>query len=107
MEQIIFWEETFFTVAFVAYTAAALAFFAHVALKKDIMGKTAVLLTSAGFLIHTAAIVLRVIESGRLPFSNQFEFATSFTWGIVLCYLVLHYGTGLPQLEHLLCRLRF
>ena len=79
MEQIIFWEETLFTIAFIAYTAAALSFFVHVALKKELMGKIGVWLTSAGFLIHTAAIVLRVIESGRLPFSNQFEFATSFT----------------------------
>jgi cytochrome c-type biogenesis protein CcsB len=69
-----------------------LSFFVHVALKKELMGKIGVLLTSAGFVIHTAAIILRVIESGRLPFSNQFEFATSFTWGIVLCYLVLHYA---------------
>lgn len=92
MERIIFWEETLFTVAFIAYTLAALSFFVHVALKKELMGKIGVLLTSAGFVIHTAAIILRVIESGRLPFSNQFEFATSFTWGIVLCYLVLHYA---------------
>lgn len=34
---------------------------------------------------------LRIIESKRLPFSNQFEFANSFTWGIVLCYLVIYF----------------
>jgi len=89
---IIFLEELFFTLAFIGYTASAILFFLFVALKSEKVGKVAVILTTIGFMIHTIAIILRVIESGRLPFTNQFEFATSFAWGIVLCYLVLHYA---------------
>lgn len=89
---IIFFEELFFTLAFIAYTLSAIGFFVFVALKKESIGKIAVILATIGFVIHTTAMILRVIESGRLPFSNQFEFATSFTWGIVMCYLVLHYA---------------
>ncbi len=89
---IVYFEEIAFTVAFIAYTLSAVGFFIYVALKNEKIGKIAVTLATAGFIIHTLAMILRVIESGRLPFSNQFEFATSFTWGIVLCYLFLHYA---------------
>ena len=40
------------------------------------------------FLVHTAALAVRSIGAGRLPFSNQYEFATSFAWGIALAYLI-------------------
>lgn len=43
----------------------------------------------AGFVLHTAALVLRTIHAGWLPFSNQYEFATTFAWGIVLCFLLM------------------
>lgn len=88
---IIFFEELFFTIAFIAYTIAALSFFILVALKTEKVEKIAIYITILGFIIHTIAIILRIVESGRLPFSNQFEFATSFTWGIVLCFIVLHF----------------
>ncbi len=92
MSDLVLYEQAFFTIAFILYTASAIGFFVFLAMKKEKVGSSAVNLAVLGFAIHTIAIVLRVIESGRLPFSNQFEFATSFTWGIVLCYLVLHYA---------------
>lgn len=84
-------EEAAFMLAFILYTASSIAFFVHVALKKDKVGQYAIWAATIGFLVHNVAIIARIIESQRLPFSNQFEFANSFTWGIVLCYLVLHY----------------
>jgi len=53
------------------------------------LGGAATLLAAAGFMLHTAALILRTLEGGRAPFSNQFEFASVFAWGIVLAYLVL------------------
>jgi cytochrome c-type biogenesis protein CcsB len=91
MTNLVQMEELFFMIAFAAYTISAIAFFVYVALKKDKVGKAAVMLTIGGFLFHNIAMVLRVMESGRLPFTNQFEFASSFTWGIVLCYIVIHF----------------
>lgn len=89
---IVYYEEMMFTLAFILYTISAIGFFVFIAMKNEKVGKVAIGITTAGFAVHTLAIILRVIESGRLPFSNQFEFATSFAWGIVLCYLVLHYA---------------
>lgn len=88
---IVYFEELFFTISFAVYILASLSFFIYLIAGNKNVGKFAVGTTVAGFLIHTTAMVLRIIESGRLPFSNQFEFANSFTWGIVLCYLVIHF----------------
>ncbi len=89
---IIYFEELFFTLAFVIYIVASLGFFLFLTSSKERVGKFAVNASLVGFIVHTTAMVLRVIESGRLPFSNQFEFANSFTWGIVLTYLVIHFA---------------
>ena len=88
---IVFLEEVIFTISFLIYIAASLGFFVFLAGGRYRVGKFAVNASLAGFIVHTLAMILRVAESGRLPFSNQFEFASSFTWGIVLCYLVIHF----------------
>lgn len=88
---IIYFEELLFTISFAIYIIAAIGFFIYLTFSKEDIGKYAVVASVAGFITHTIAMVLRVVESGRLPFSNQFEFANSFTWAIVLCYLVIHF----------------
>lgn len=88
---IIYFEELFFTIAFAIYILASIGFFIFISSAKEKVGKFTVITSIIGFGVHTVAIILRIIESGRLPFSNQFEFASSFTWGIVLCYLVIHF----------------
>ncbi len=87
----LFYEELFFMLAFAGYIVASIAFFVLLVSSKEKVGKFAVAATSVGFALHTVAMFVRIIESGRLPFSNQYEFANSFTWGIVLCYLAIHF----------------
>ncbi len=84
-------EENLFTIAFVLYIVASLSFFIFLASSKEKLGYMAVSVSLLGFFVHTMAMGARIIESGRLPFSNQYEFANSFTWGIVLCYLIIHF----------------
>jgi cytochrome c-type biogenesis protein CcsB len=91
MNDLIYLEELTFMIAFIAYLFAALSFILMVAFKKNIFEKIGVISTVLGFVVHTIAIILRVIESNRLPFSNQYEFATSFSWGIVLCFIVIYF----------------
>lgn len=88
---LVYFEELFFTISFIIYVIASISFFIYLAGGNKTVGKFAVSASLVGFVVHTIALILRIIESGRLPFSNQFEFATSFTWGIVLCYLVIHF----------------
>ena len=81
-------ENTLFTIVMLAYFAAMLLYFAFIAVKKDGVAKIAVALQAAGFVLHTAALVCRGIGAGRLPLTNQYEFATAFSWGLSLVSLV-------------------
>ncbi|MDO5626778.1 MAG: c-type cytochrome biogenesis protein CcsB [Mobilicoccus sp.] len=39
------------------------------------------------FAFLTISLVLRAVVTGHGPFTNQHEYAVSFSWGILLCYL--------------------
>lgn len=57
-------------------------------MKQEKLARVGQYVLLAGFVIHTAALIVRGIGAGRLPLSNQYEFATSFAWGIALCALI-------------------
>lgn len=80
-------ENTLFTIVMLVYFAAMILYFAFIAVKKDGVAKAAVALQAAGLALHTAALVCRGIGAGRLPLTNQYEFATSFAWGLSLVSL--------------------
>jgi len=63
--------------------------FLNMALKNKIMPRVIWIVFLAGFALHTAYLVQRGNIAGRLPMSNQFEFAMSFAWGVSLLYVVL------------------
>lgn len=81
-------ENTLFTIVMLAYFAAMLLYFAFIAVKKDALAKVAVGLQALGFILHTAALICRGIGAGRLPLTNQYEFATAFSWGLSLVSLI-------------------
>ncbi len=81
-------ENVLFTIVILAYFAAMILYFAFIAVRKDGVAKAAVALQCAGFALHTAALVCRGIGAGRLPLTNQYEFATCFAWGLCLVCLV-------------------
>ncbi|MDO4650480.1 MAG: cytochrome c biogenesis protein CcsA, partial [Eubacteriales bacterium] len=81
-------ENILFTVAMVLYFAAMFLYFVFFAVKSEKAGKIASCIMIVTFVIHTAALVTRGIGAGRLPLTNQYEFATSFAWGISLCFLI-------------------
>ena len=81
-------ENTLFTLVMLVYFAAMILYFAFVGLKKDTLARAAAILQSVGLLIHTAALICRGIGAGRLPLTNQYEFATSFAWGVCLVSLI-------------------
>ena len=63
-------------------------YFVFIAVKKDPVSKIAIGLQLSGLVLHTAALVFRGIGAGRLPLTNQYEFATSFAWGLSLVSLI-------------------
>lgn len=87
-EQFLSIENGLFTTVMVLYLAAMVLYFVFFAIKNEKPGKVAGWIMAIGFVLHTAALITRGIGAGRLPLTNQYEFATSFAWGICLCYLV-------------------
>ncbi|MCR5761317.1 MAG: c-type cytochrome biogenesis protein CcsB [Sphaerochaetaceae bacterium] len=81
-------ENTLFTIVMFSYLAAMLLYFFYVAIKKEGLSKVAFGIQIFGFVLHTAAIICRGIGAGRLPLTNQYEFATSFAWGLCLLSLI-------------------
>lgn len=81
-------ESVCFMGALAVYFAAAALYFVALVVKKEKAGRGAFLLSAVGFALHTVSIAARGINAGRLPFTNQYEFATCFAWGITLCFLL-------------------
>ena len=81
-------ENTLFTLVMLLYFAAMILYFTFIAVKKDGLSRVAVILQAVGLALHTAALICRGIGAGRLPLPNQYEFATSFAWGLSLVSLI-------------------
>ena len=75
--------------ALVLYFLCSVCQFIASALKKDKLGKIAFAIFLIAFLLHTGYLIARGFIAKRIPMSNQFEFATSFAWGISLLLIIL------------------
>ena len=84
-------ENVLFTVTMLLYVAAMVVYFLFIAARREGMAKVAVILQTAGFILHTAALIVRGVGAGRLPLTHQYEFATSFAWGLCLVSLIFVY----------------
>lgn len=83
-----------FNFATVAYLAAVVLYISYLAFRNEGIGKTASLVTYAGLILQTVALVFRWIESyqmgiGRVPLSNLYESLVFFTWSTVLIYVIV------------------
>lgn len=73
-----------FDVALTAYILAAAAAIASLAGRRDPLAAAALLLTQAGWVCHTAAVILRGVELGRLPFTSLPEMVSLVIWAAIL-----------------------
>ncbi|MGB4612933.1 MAG: c-type cytochrome biogenesis protein CcsB [Erysipelotrichaceae bacterium] len=81
-------ETMLFYGALIGYLLSMVLFILFFVNKNDKQGKYGRNILLIGFVIHTLALVVRTINTGRLPLSNQYEFATTFAWAIALCFLI-------------------
>lgn len=84
-------EPILFYTTLVLYLLAMCTYFIFFALKQEKLSKLSKFIFTVAFISHTLALVTRGIGAGRLPMTNQYEFASSFAWGIALCYLIFLY----------------
>jgi cytochrome c-type biogenesis protein CcsB len=85
-----------FGIATLAYLVAMVLYISYLAFRKKGIGTTATVVTVFGFLVQTAALLLRWYESyqmdiGRVPLSNLYESLVFFTWSTVLIYLIVEF----------------
>lgn len=81
------YESSFFAIAFGGYLLATAAYFVYLALKSELAAKLGTILAAVGLVGHTVALVTRTVTAGHVPFTNMYEFTSSFAWGITLVYL--------------------
>lgn len=86
-----------FSIITFTYLFASLCYICMLIFKKDILGKVGTGVTLVTLLVHTAAIIMRWVESynigyGHAPFSNLYESLVFFAWTIALIYLVVEFA---------------
>ena len=75
----------------ILYFAASVFQFTALAMKIAKLSRPARILFLAGLLAHTGFMVWRGIVAGRVPLSNQFEFASGFAWAAAVLGFGLYY----------------
>ena len=90
--------EKFLYVALVAYLGASVLYGSSVALRQAELLQGAVLLSRAGLLLHTTAIVARWVSSGHAPLSDIYEMVLVFSWAVVALHTLAEWRLKLPFL---------
>ena len=91
-------ENVLFTIVMVGYFAAMILYFVFAATRKETLWKVAFGIQAGCLILHTAALVIRGIGAGRLPMTNQYEFATCFAWALCLVSLIFIHKYRFPAL---------
>ncbi|MBI3802542.1 MAG: cytochrome c biogenesis protein CcsA [Nitrospirae bacterium] len=69
--------------------------------------RLAVLLTAAGFIAHTGALVMRIRQAGYVPFTSLHEAISFFSWAIVLVFFLVEFRYGIDILGSFILPLAF
>jgi cytochrome c-type biogenesis protein CcsB len=87
-----------FIASFITFGVALLAYLWFTVLRQKQAGRFATFFTYNGAALLAASLGARWVAAGHPPYSNQFEFATSFAWGTAATYLYLEHRYRLRSL---------
>jgi len=82
-------ETTVFLIAFIIYIISAVFYFAYLFSKKESLADIAYKAAFLGLIIHTAALILRTIESKHAPFTNMYESLSFLGWSAIFAYIIM------------------
>jgi len=91
-------ESTLFVITFILYILSAFYYLGFLFSKKPNSAKTGSALAVAGLVIHTAALIVRTIESGHAPFTNMYESLSFLSWASVLAYVIIDKKFKIPKI---------
>ncbi|WP_297281694.1 c-type cytochrome biogenesis protein CcsB [uncultured Anaerococcus sp.] len=83
-------EQILFYICYIGYSLATVFFIVLYINKNEKWGNNARKILVISFIAHTISLIVRGINAGRVPLTNQFEFASSFAWGIALVFLIFN-----------------
>lgn len=79
-------ENILFTIAVIIYVLATVGYLS-ILFNDSKLGGSASIALKAGFVIHTAFIIVRTINVQRVPFVGHYEFGNLFIWSTALVYI--------------------
>ena len=91
-------ESSIFVLTFVLYIVAAFFYLAFLFTRKERWAGAGTIAAAAGLTAHTAALVLRTVESGHAPFTNMYESISFLSWAFVLAFLVIDRKFKIPKI---------
>lgn len=92
-------EDIAFNIALIMYLIAAISYLTAFIVKMKIARPGARIAAWTGVIAHTAAIVMRTLDAGRLPLANLYEYGLLFAWGVMLGFLILELRREIKGLD--------
>ncbi|AQS58320.1 c-type cytochrome biogenesis protein CcsB [Desulforamulus ferrireducens] len=91
-------EQYAFDATLYIYALAALVFLFYTLTERKSLFTAALMMVGFGLLVHSVGLVGRAINTGRLPFTNMYEFTIFFAWGVIIAYLITQRKHPVPLL---------
>ncbi len=92
------YNDEMFGIAMVIYLLASVIYVVYAVSQNKKVGLAATLMAVCGFLVNTAAMGVRMVETQKVgfyvPLSNMYESMVFFAWSIMLIYLIFEYVYG-------------
>ena len=91
-------ESAVFVLTFILYIVAAFFYLAFLFTRKESRARAGAIVAVIGLAAHTAALVVRTIESGHAPFTNMYESISFLSWAFVLAFLLIDRKFKIPKI---------
>jgi len=91
-------ESTLFVITFILYILSAFFYLGFLFSKKPNWAKNGSALAILGLITHTAALIVRTIESGHAPFTNMYESLSFLSWASVLAFVIIDKQFKIPKI---------
>ncbi|MCC5912531.1 MAG: c-type cytochrome biogenesis protein CcsB [Clostridiaceae bacterium] len=76
-----------FAITLILYSLSMVTYFIFFMLRRENYASYGSLLVKLGLIFHTVSLASRTVAASRLPLASQYEFATTFAWGIALSFV--------------------
>ena len=91
-------EATLFTIVFILYILSAFFYLGFAFTMKKAAAGIGSVLAWSGLALHTAALIVRTVESGHAPFTNMYESLSFLAWASVLAFVLIDRKFRIPKI---------